>query len=130
MSFKEFCRIFFKLTKCSIFAKIKQNKFIYLKNPDSIIFSENDVIQVDPMFYNGRKICIRTYWIVNALKEERYVPGCGMVFNGWYVLPGSVCDVQDSLIFYSKGNENWGNSLLSFNSPAKTPARLETSIEC
>jgi len=85
---------------------------LIIESPDSIIFGGNDAIHIDPMLYNGREICIHTFWILNALKEERYVAGCGLVFNGWYGLPGSVCDVQDSLIFYSKGNESWGNSLL------------------
>lgn len=85
---------------------------LVIENPDSIIFTENDIIRSDPDLYNGRIHCIHSYWIIDARKQERYAVGCGMVFNGWEELPGTSCTVVDSMIYYSKGSEVWGNTLL------------------
>ena len=90
--------------------------------PDSVIFSHEDELVNDPFIYNGRDTYIHIYWILNSQKEERYTVGCGQVFNGWIVIPGSTCSVVDSLIYYIKGNEIWGSSLLAEEStPADPP---------
>ncbi len=80
--------------------------------PDSVIFRPGDTGMIIPGMYNGRMTFIHTYWILNTLKEEWYVPGCGRVFNGWRVLPGAGCDVVDSLIYFKKDSESWGSTLL------------------
>ena len=43
------------------------------------------------------------------------MPGCGQVFNGWKLVPGNNCDVVDSLIYYVKGEESWGKTLLGYS---------------
>ncbi len=85
-----------------------------IKYPDSVIFNQGDSMYTDPPAYNGRRVYIHTYWILNALKEERYVTGLGQVFNGWQLVPGSSCDVVDSLIYYKKGTESWGTTLSGY----------------
>ena len=87
---------------------------LVINDPDSVIFTENDLLMTEPGLYQGRLICTHTYWILDALKIERYVPGCGQVFNGWKLVPGSNCDVVDSLIYYMKGEESWGKTLLGY----------------
>ena len=87
---------------------------LVIKYPDSVIFNQDDSSFTDPAMYNGRRVYIHTYWVLNALKEERYVMGCGQVFNGWQLVPGSSCDVADSLIYYKKGSESWGKTLSGY----------------
>lgn len=100
------------LCDTSIFEQVDT---LVIKHPDSVIFNENDIIRSDPDLYNGRVYCIHSFWIVDACKEERYAVGCGMVFDGWKVLPGTTCSVVDSLIYYTKGSETWGNTLLEIS---------------
>lgn len=92
---------------------------LFIPFPDSVIFGIHDGVETDPGNYNGRVVYIHEYPILGLLKEEKYVRGCGMVYNGWITLPDTVCEVTDSLIYYSKGSEVWGKTLLSENELSK-----------
>jgi hypothetical protein len=87
---------------------------LVIKHPDTVIFNPDDSMFTDPEAYNGRRVFTHTYWVLNSLKEERYVMGCGQVFNGWQLVPGSTCDVVDSLLYYKKGTESWGATLSGY----------------
>lgn len=85
---------------------------LLIEFPDSVIFSVHDEVATNPAWYHGREVYIRKYYILDILKEERYARGCGQVYNGWISQPESACDVADSLIYFSKGDESWGKTLL------------------
>jgi hypothetical protein len=86
---------------------------LWISYPDSVIFRSGDTVIQNPDFYHGRKIYIRTFYLLNALCEERYVKGCGMVYKGWGTPPSTTTSPQDSLTWYCTTNECWGNSMLT-----------------
>ncbi len=81
--------------------------------PDSVIFRPSDTAVVIPGKYNDRMVFIRSYWIENSIKEEWYVAGLGMVLSAWRLMPGGSCDIVDSMVYFRKGQETWGKTLLS-----------------
>lgn len=90
----------------------KEPDTVWIAYPDSVVFRPGDTVVQNPGFYNGREIYIRKYVLLNALCEERYVKGCGMVYKGWGTLPPGTTTPEDSLTWYCKADECWGNSML------------------
>ncbi len=90
-----------------------QKDTLIISHPDSIIFTAEDEIIEDPDLYNGRKVCINYSSIVNSIRIEQYAEGCGLVLVGWKEYFGTSCWITDSLVYFKKGMEEWGNSLLS-----------------
>jgi hypothetical protein len=90
----------------------QQPDTLWIPDPDSVIFSPGDSVVQDPALYHGRPIYIRKYYLLNALCEERYVRGCGLVYKGWGTPPSTSTSPQDSLTWYCTMEECWGSSLL------------------
>lgn len=86
---------------------------LIIVNPDSVIFKPGDEIIVDSSIYNGRKICIKYSTFMGKPKIEEYVDGCGLALKTWIILPDSGCWNSDSLIYYKKGDEIWGKTILA-----------------
>jgi hypothetical protein len=101
---------------------MNQSDTLIIYPVDSIIFVSGDSVFIDPNLYFGRQISISYKWIVNAEKVEKYVSGCGLVYSGWRNVPDSVCCVTDSLNFYKKRDEIWGQKWLAVNENAIDPA--------
>ncbi len=87
---------------------------ITILNPDSIIFNNGDEIISNPSIYNGRKICLKYSTVMGKPKIDKYVNGCGLAVTSWYIEGDSSCRISDSLVYFKKENEEWGeNSLLA-----------------
>ena len=89
---------------------------LIIRNPDSIIFNNGDEIIFNEAIYNGRKISIKHSMVNGKPKIDKYVNGCGLAVSSWYITNDSSCKISDSLVYFKKGNELWGeNYLLSIN---------------
>lgn len=98
-----------ELTDTSIFLYVDT---LIIEDPDFILFGEEDELYSYPHIYHGRTICTDFFWITNTNGERRYANGLGVVYLGWRMPPDSSFKVADSLIYYQKGNETWGTSIL------------------
>lgn len=83
--------------------------------PDSIMFDNLDTATVSPDLYNGRITCSDYFWFTNTLGLVRYTAGCGKVLQAWKMAFDSTFYVSDSLVYYKKGSEHWGQTLLAEN---------------
>jgi hypothetical protein len=81
--------------------------------PDSVIFHPGDEVFRDIDIYNGRKICIQHTTFMGKPFLYKYVDGCGLAVTTCIVLPDSICRNADSLIYFKKGDEEWGETILS-----------------
>ena len=94
---------------------------LMIHNPDSVLFGQGDEAYIDPFLYHGRIINTDYFWITNSLGKANYVAGLGKVSLSWKMPPDTVFQLADSLIYYQKGNEEWGETLLSAYSWPSTP---------
>ena len=85
---------------------------LYIPWPDSILFSDEDLIYQDPLAYNAKWINVNFTEVEGEIRVEKYCKGLGKVLNGWETSIPSTCAVRDSLIFYKKKDETWGTTLL------------------
>jgi len=81
--------------------------------PDSIIFHPDDEVFQNMNIYNGRKVCVQHATFMGKPFLYKFVDGCGLAVTTCIVLPDSTCRNADSLIYFKKGNEIWGESILS-----------------
>jgi hypothetical protein len=87
--------------------------------PDSVIFVPNssDTVYWNQDSYNGRKICVNTWSQPNSYTSMFFVDGCGLAKERYFnTLTGMDCD---SLFYFKKGNEEWGQKVLNSISEPK-----------
>lgn len=85
---------------------------LLLKNPDSVLFTEDDEAYKDPDLYHGRWINTDFFWFTNIRGKSVYVEGLGKVSLSWKMPEDSAFQIADSLVYYRKGNESWGKTIL------------------
>jgi len=89
---------------------------LYLSMPDSTGAHSDSAVMPSysiPERYNGRMIYEGGWWSGNMVSTIHYVIGCG---HAWVLMQKSITNdfiSLDSLSFYKKGEETWGNSLLA-----------------
>lgn len=81
--------------------------------PDSILFDGMDTAIASPELYNGRIQCSDYFWFTNTLGVIRYAEGLGKALQAWKMAFDSTFYISDSLVYYKKGAESWGNTLLT-----------------
>ena len=52
-------------------------------------------------------------------KIDKYVNGCGLAVTSWYIEGDSSCRISDSLVYFKKENEEWGENRLLATSEIK-----------
>lgn len=83
---------------------------LIVTKPDSIIFSieNNDTVYHNPDLYNGRKINQKDRFMANQFTTNKFAEGCGLV-KYYSFSTMHLSEFKDSLIYYKKGEETWGN---------------------
>lgn len=86
---------------------------IYYFGLGSLIFSGNiDSVYSDTALYNGRTINYKFAYdsIGSQMWTYKYAEGCGQAYYEYYSWDGSAyVDYYEKLIYYKKGDEEWGN---------------------
>ena len=78
---------------------------------DSLVISCNDCyVYSNSSSYNGRLINVYHYSDGNYSLEIEYVVGCGEA--GFYSFSWGGGDSQNNLVYYKKGDEEWGQQLI------------------
>jgi len=86
---------------------------IFYFNLDSLInMGQIDSVGTDVDLYNGRLInYITTGTGEEDIYSKRYVNGCGRSYNN-YRTWGGLTEATTELVYYKKGNEEWGTPML------------------
>ena len=85
---------------------------IFCFNLDSLInMGQIDSVSTNTDLYNGRLInYITTGTGEEDIYSKRYVNGCGRAYNNYYTW-GGLTEATTELVYYKKGNEEWGTPL-------------------